>query len=181
MTNNADSIFRTCFCLFHDHWGNGQLVASIFCVSLYLFNFVYFGAFLLLPSQLKQWSIGYVDDWGGDRDQCWFYFPISKYLVNDNRGDGQLWPIMPILFFAPLSASSMSTKAMVSLLLWFFASLSAYSILCILEPFYFFRDSWGSGQLVSSTFYLPLHLFWSFRLVLRLYLLMIISCDVNTT
>jgi len=85
-----------------------------FFVSFYLFYFVYFIAFLLLPSQLKQWSIGYVDDWGGDCDQCWFYFPVSKYLLNDNRGDGQLWPIMLILFFAPVSASSMTTEAMVS-------------------------------------------------------------------
>jgi hypothetical protein len=35
--------------------------------------------------------------------------------------------------FSPLCASSMSTKAMVSWLLQFFASLPAYSILCILK------------------------------------------------
>ena len=56
---------------------------------------------------------------------------------------------MLILFFAPLSASFMcTTKAMVSWLLRFFASLSAYSILCILEPFCFFHHSWSNGQLV---------------------------------
>ena len=43
-----------------------------------------------------------------------FIFPISVYLPNDNWGDGQLWPIMLILFFSPLSTSSMATEAMVS-------------------------------------------------------------------
>ena len=44
--------------------------------------------------------------------------------------------------FSPLSASFMcTTKAMVSWLLRVFASVSAYSILCILEPFCFFHDS----------------------------------------
>jgi hypothetical protein len=47
----------------------------------------------------------------------------------------------PILFFAALPASSMITEAMVSWLLWIFASLCTYSVLCTLEPFCFLRDN----------------------------------------
>ena len=47
--SSANSIFGNSFCLFHDNWGNGQLVASISSVSLYLFYFIYFGDFLFLP------------------------------------------------------------------------------------------------------------------------------------
>ena len=114
-------------------------------------------------------SLYCVHNWGGDHGHSWFCFSCSCSMIT--RGDGHLvgsaFSMLPFTspcyvdswdgehdqrwfyFFSPLSASFMcTTKAMVSWLLRFFASLSAYSILCILEPFCFLHNSWSSGQLV---------------------------------
>jgi hypothetical protein len=184
--NNADPVFfPTSFDLFHDNWGNGQLIALIFPVSTYS-----------ISCTLEPFCF-FHDSWDNGWLVRFFLASLCAYSIlctlDPTMGPSVYWDCLLIKQFGVVLCRdnrqwgnkescllSSTDQCSAPALLLSDGTLHVFSAnvdaLCPREPELKCR---ASDVIVSDVF--SLCLIWSLPLVLRSALLMIIACDVNTT